>query len=152
MAMTDEHDLQRFLEAQNPVIAEVRDELRRGRKQTHWMWFVFPQFAGLGHSAMARRYALASRAEAAAYALHPVLGPRLDECARLVCAVQGRSITEVLGSPDDLKFRSSMTLFAHVWPDNRVFDDALKQYFAGAPDQATIQLLDSHGGPGGRLD
>jgi uncharacterized protein (DUF1810 family) len=137
----DPHKLQRFVEAQNPVFAQVCAELRRGRKTGHWMWFVFPQLRGLGFSAMAERYAIASRAEAAAYLAHPVLGPRLRECAGLVTEIEGRTIGEIFGYPDDLKFRSSMTLFAHATRDNAVFTEALQKYFAGAFDPATLDRL-----------
>ena len=112
--MADPFDLDRFVRAQDPVFRAVREELARGRKQSHWMWFVFPQIAGLGFSAMSQRYAIGSRAEARAYLAHPVLGGRLTECTRLVLAVQGRTINAILGAPDDAKFRSSMTLFDAV--------------------------------------
>jgi len=127
-------DAERFVTAQAPVIEAVRRELRVGRKQSHWMWFVFPQLAGLGHSEMARRYALASVEEARHYLAHPVLGPRLVECTGLVNAVRGASIREVLGSPDDVKFRSCMTLFAQAAPDEPVFRAALRQWFGGIGD------------------
>src|SRR5690242_13482237 len=110
--MPDPFDLQRFVDAQANVYARVVTELSAGRKQSHWMWFIFPQVAGLGFSAMAQRYAISSRKEAAAYLAHDILGPRLVECTRLVLAVQGKTIHAILGSPDDLKFRSSMTLFS----------------------------------------
>jgi uncharacterized protein (DUF1810 family) len=135
------YDLQRFVDAQNPTFAEVCAELRRGRKSGHWMWFVFPQLRGLGFSVMANRYAIASRAEAAAYLDHPVLGPRLRHSARLVTEVEGQTIGEIFGYPDDLKFRSSMTLFAHATDDNAVFTEALRKYFAGAFDPATLERL-----------
>lgn len=138
--MTDPFDLNRFVQAQNPVFGAVQAELARGRKQTHWMWFVFPQVAGLGFSAMSQRYAIGSRAEAEAYLAHPVLGPRLIECTRLVLAVDGRTINAILGAPDDSKFRSSMTLFGAV-SDEAVFDDALAKYFAGERDGATLEIL-----------
>lgn len=140
--MTDPFDLNRFVQAQNPVFGAVQAELSRGRKQTHWMWFVFPQVAGLGFSAMSQRYAIGSRAEAEAYLAHPVLGPRLIECTRLVLAVDGRTINAILGAPDDSKFRSSMTLFGAV-SDEAVFDDALAKYFAGERDGATLEILAS---------
>jgi uncharacterized protein (DUF1810 family) len=124
--MTDPYNLQRFVDAQNPVFDEVRAELRAGRKHSNWMWFVFPQIAGLGISPMAARYAISSRAEAAAYLDHPLLGPRLRACARLATAVGGRTAGEIFGHPDDLKFHSSMTLFAHATPDNKVFADAIE--------------------------
>ena len=139
--MEDPHLLQRFLDAQDPVFDTVRAELERGRKASHWMWFVFPQIAGLGHSAMARRYAIASLAEAQAYLAHPVLGPRLRTCAGLVNAVQGRSIGEILGHPDDLKFQSCMTLFRLAAPDDDVFRHALDKYFGGQEDAATLSRL-----------
>ena len=126
--MKDPYDLQRFIEAQNPVYAQVCAELRNGRKESHWMWFIFPQMRGLGHSQMAVKFGIASREEAEAYLQHPVLGPRLRECARLVTAVEGRSIHEILGSPDDLKFRSSMSLFASVAPDDPDFAVALQKH------------------------
>ncbi|MBR0705881.1 DUF1810 domain-containing protein [Bradyrhizobium liaoningense] len=138
--MTDPFDLERFVQAQNPVFRDVQGELARGRKQSHWMWFVFPQVAGLGFSAMSQRYAIGSRAEAVAYLAHPVLGPRLIACTRLVLAVEGRTINAILGAPDDAKFRSSMTLFGAV-SDEPVFDQALARYFAGERDGATLAIL-----------
>lgn len=133
-------DLDRFVRAQEPVLPAVRRELGEGQKRTHWMWFVFPQLAGLGHSAMARRYAIASLDEARAYLRHPILGPRLIECTGLVNRVEGRSIHQILGSPDDLKFRSSMTLFAAA-DGEAIFQDALVKYFGGVPDALTIEAL-----------
>ncbi|WP_441268155.1 DUF1810 domain-containing protein [Bradyrhizobium sp. 215_C5_N1_1] len=138
--MTDPFDLERFVRAQDPVFRDVQGELARGRKQTHWMWFVFPQIAGLGFSTMSQRYAIGSRAEARAYLAHPVLGPRLIECTTLVLAVEGRTINAILGAPDDAKFRSSMTLFGAV-SDELVFDQALARYFAGERDGATLEML-----------
>jgi uncharacterized protein (DUF1810 family) len=134
-------DLARFLDAQAPVIDTVRGELARGRKQSHWMWFVFPQIGGLGRSAMAQRYAIASLAEAIAYAAHPVLGARLRELTALVSAVDGRTAYEIFGTPDDLKFHSSMTLFARAVPDEPLFRHALAKYFAGREDAATPEIL-----------
>lgn len=134
-------DLERFVQAQEPVIGQVLQELRAGRKASHWMWFVFPQLQGLGRSPMARRFAIASRAEAQAYLAHPVLGPRLRECTRLVNAVEGRGIEAILGYPDHLKFRSCMTLFAQASADDRVFTDALRKYFAGEYDPLTLERL-----------
>ena len=122
-------DLQRFIDAQDPVYAQVCDELRRGRKESHWMWFVFPQMRGLGQSAMAHKYGIASQAEGEAYMRHPVLGPRLRECTAQVNRIEGRSIDEIFGYPDNMKFRSSMTLFASATPDNSVFLQALAKYF-----------------------
>ena len=138
--MDDPHDLQRFVDAQAPIIDQVRDELAQGRKRSHWMWFVFPQIAGLGFSAMAQRYAISSLDEAKAYLHHPILGPRLEECIRLVVAVDGRSAHDIFGSPDDMKFRSSMTLFAQAAPDG-VFTEALRKYFASEPDPETLRRL-----------
>jgi uncharacterized protein (DUF1810 family) len=137
----DTFNLQRFVDAQAPVYEHVCAELRNGRKASHWMWFVFPQIIGLGHSAMADRYAITSRQEAAAYARHAVLGPRLRECTGLVNAVEDRSIGQILGTPDDLKFRSSMTLFAQACKDNQPFVDAINKYFDGTFDSLTIDRL-----------
>lgn len=139
--MNDPYDLQRFVVAQEPVYTGVVSELAAGRKQSHWMWFIFPQIAGLGHSAMAQKYAIGSRGEAEAFLAHPILGLRLRECTRLVNAVQGRSVHAIFGSPDDMKFRSSMTLFAKVTSDNADFVAAIAQYFDGAFDEATIAKL-----------
>jgi uncharacterized protein (DUF1810 family) len=138
--MTDPFDLQRFLDAQAPVYARVLAELRRGQKQSHWMWFIFPQLAGLGHSAMARRFAIASREEAVAYLGHCVLGSRLKECTALITAVEGRTVREMLGSPDDLKFQSAMTLFSAVSSDPE-FSAAIAKFYNGKPDQRTLDLL-----------
>lgn len=139
--MSDINDLQRFVAAQALVYPRVVSELRAGRKQSHWMWFIFPQIEGLGFSAMAQKYAIGSRAEAVAYLDHPVLGPRLRECTRLVNAVDGKDIHAILGSPDDMKFRSSMTLFAKVVADNADFVAALHKYYNGELDAATIARL-----------
>ena len=138
--MTDPFDLGRFVDAQAPVYSHVVSELRQGKKQSHWMWFIFPQLAGLGNSAMAQRYALCSRDEAKAYLGHAILGPRLRECTVLVNAVEGRTIRQILGSPDDLKFRSSMTLFAAVSPEP-AFAAAIRKFYGGTPDQKTLELL-----------
>lgn len=139
--MTDRFDLQRFVDAQAPVYPRVLAELRQGRKQSHWMWFIFPQIAGLGHSPMAQRFAIASRAEALAYLGHGVLGSQLRECTALVNAVQGRTINEILGSPDDLKFRSSMTLFGAV-SSEALFAQAIAKFYGGVVDQQTMDLLE----------
>ena len=139
--MEDPFDLDRFVTAQAPVIAAVREELRAGRKRSHWMWFVFPQLRALGRSGTALRYGIASLAEARAYLAHPVLGPRLLECTGLVCAHRHASIHAMLGSPDDMKFRSCMTLFAAADPDCAPFRDALAIFFGGAPDPLTTDLL-----------
>ncbi len=138
--MTDPFDLARFVDAQAPVYAAVLAQLHRGRKQSHWMWFIFPQFAGLGLSAMAQRFALRSREEAVAYLGHKVLGQRLRECTVLVNAVEGRTIHDILGSPDDLKFHSSMTLFAAVSSEPE-FAAAITKFYGGTPDRRTLALL-----------
>ena len=139
--MTESFDLDRFVRAQAPVMVQVRAELMAGRKATHWMWFVFPQLAGLGHSQWAQLYAIASLDEAQAYLAHPVLGHRLVECTGLVNAVEGRTAHEIFGSPDDLKFHSSMTLFSLAGPDEPAFGTALERYFDGRGDQRTLELL-----------
>ncbi len=133
--------LERFVEAQEPVIEQVLAELRAGRKTSHWMWFVFPQIRGLGHSPTAQHFAIASRGEAEAYLRHPVLGPRLRQCTHLVNAIWRRSIEEIFGYPDHLKFHSCMTLFANVAADNQVFVDALNKYFGGEQDPLTLERL-----------
>ena len=143
--MSDPYDLQRFVDAQNPVYDKVCSELGDGRKKSHWMWFVFPQIAGLGSSQLARKFAISSLSETVAYLAHPVLGPRLAECTRLVNLVDGRPIEQIFGYPDDLKFRSSMTLFAHATPDNRVFIDALQKYCKSEFDPTTLARLQSSG-------
>lgn len=144
--MNDPFNLQRFVDAQDAVIDRVRDELREGQKRSHWMWFVFPQLAGLGRSEMARHYAIASLEEARAYLAHPLLGPRLLECSALVLALQGRAIGEIFGAPDDLKFWSSMTLFGEADPSRSVFRDCLHKYFGGRSDRGTLSLIDSGDG------
>lgn len=134
-------ELQRFLDAQAPVIEQVRAELIAGRKTSHWMWFVFPQLKQLGKSGTARHFGIDSRDEALAYWQHPVLGPRLAQCTEWVGAVQGNSAHDIFGSPDDLKFRSCMTLFHAVAPEEPAFQQALARYFDGQPDEKTIALL-----------
>lgn len=139
--MDERYDLQRFVDAQESVYETVRAELRAGRKRSHWMWFIFPQIHGLGDSAMAQRFAISSLEEARAYLLHPVLGPRLHECCRLVAAIDGRSVEEIFGYPDDMKLRSSLTLFAAAAPDDELFSSCLQKYFAGQPDPLTVARL-----------
>jgi uncharacterized protein (DUF1810 family) len=139
--MIDPFDLQRFVDAQDSCYAQVRSELAAGKKRSHWMWFVFPQIQGLGSSGIAQRFAIAGIEEARAYLDHPVLGTRLRECTALVNAVAGRSVEDIFGYPDDLKFRSSVTLFARAAKDPGVFEEALSKYFNGAPDQATLDRL-----------
>ena len=139
--MDDSYNLKRFVEAQDPVYRQVCSELRTGQKTSHWMWFIFPQIEGLGTSTMARKFALSSLKEARAYLEHPVLGPRIIECSTLVLNITGRKIEQIFGYPDDLKFGSSMTLFAHAAPDNHVFDDALQKYFGGEYDRLTLERL-----------
>jgi uncharacterized protein (DUF1810 family) len=140
-AMDDPYNLRRFVDAQNPVYEQVCAELRRGRKTSHWMWFIFPQIAGLGHSQTAQYFAIRSREEAAAYLEHPILEPRLRECSRLMTAIEGKPIDEILGHPDDLKFKSSMTLFAYATADNDIFVTALRKYFGGEYDGLTLDRL-----------
>ena len=134
-------DLDRFVTAQNPVYAKALGELRAGRKQSHWMWFVFPQLDGLGRSPTARQFAIQSRAEALEYLAHPLLGARLRECTEALLAVPDPSISAILGSPDDLKFRSSMTLFSELSGPGSVFEKALARFYAGKPDARTLELL-----------
>jgi uncharacterized protein (DUF1810 family) len=133
--------LQRFVDAQAPVFAEVCGELAAGRKRTHWMWFIFPQLRELGRTATARFYGIGSRDEALAYWQHPVLGPRLKQCAELVLNARGRTAQEIFGTPDDLKLRSCMTLFADVAGEEPVFARVLDRYYDGRPDERTLALL-----------
>ncbi len=141
--MTDPRQLQRFEIAQNQggTYATAVAELRAGRKSSHWMWFIFPQIAGLGHSAISGRYAIASLAEAQAYVAHPVLGARLQECTRILTELAGRSAQDVFGPVDAMKLRSSMTLFARAAPDDQLFRNVLADYFGGVPDEATESRL-----------
>jgi uncharacterized protein (DUF1810 family) len=143
MTTADPYDLQRFVAAQDTggTYQRAVAELRRGRKDSHWMWFVFPQIEGLGSSPAARRYAISSLAEARAFLAHPVLGPRLIECAAILAGVSGRTAEQVMGGIDAVKLRSSMTLFRHAAPDEPVFGQVLEQYFEGAPDPATEQRI-----------
>jgi uncharacterized protein (DUF1810 family) len=141
MTDPDTFNLRRFVDAQNPVLDTVTAELRAGKKRTHWMWFVFPQIQGLGHSEMARRYAISSVDEARAYVAHPVLGERLLTLTQIVNALDGRSVEQIFGYPDDLKFHSSMTLFAHAATDKTPFELALNTYFGGEPDPGTVARL-----------
>ena len=138
--MQDTWNLQRFVEAQAPIYEAALAELRAGRKRTHWIWFVFPQIAGLGHSPMARHYAISGLAEAKAYLAHPLLGSRLEECTEAVKAHAGRSAHEIFGAPDDMKFRSCLTLFAHAALDGRLFRETLQQFYAD-DDPATLGRL-----------
>ena len=142
--MNDPYSLQRFVDAQNGVYEQVRSELRAARKSSHWMWFIFPQIRGLGHSRMAEMFAIGSIEEAAAYVRHSVLGPRLRECTQLVIQAQGHTLEQILGIPDNLKFRSSMTLFAQATRDNEVFVEALRIFCNGELDSATLKRLE-HG-------
>jgi uncharacterized protein (DUF1810 family) len=139
----DPYDLQRFVTAQDSggTYERALAELRRGHKTSHWMWFVFPQIAGLGHSATSQRYAISSLAEARAYLAHPELGPRIIECAAVVAATQGSSASQIFGGIDAQKLRSSMTLFLRAAPDEPVFGQVLERFFDGAPDAATDRLL-----------
>jgi len=127
--------------AQDSIFKRVLSELQAGTKMGHWMWFIFPQIRGLGRSPTSIEYAISSRDEAQAYLQHPVLGPRLKECTQSVLNVNGRSATDIFGTPDDIKFRSSMTLFAQVSRDDDIFHRALQKYFAGVPDRLTLDRL-----------
>ena len=142
-AASDPFDLARFVRAQDPVIASVRAELKNGRKVSHWMWFVFPQIAGLGMSAMSRRYAISSIDEARAYLAHPVLGPRFRECVEILLDLPGVSAHDIFGSPDDHKLQSSLTLFEQAAPGEALFARALERYFGGNRDNATLERLAS---------
>jgi len=140
MPVSDPFNLQRFVDAQSSVLEDVQVELKAGVKTSHWMWFIFPQIRGLGSSSVSREFAISSREEAEAYLNHPILGPRLKECTRLVLSVEGKSSADIFGYIDDMKFRSSMTLFAEVSQDP-IFSEALKKYFRGVPDALTLRLL-----------
>lgn len=141
MTTDDPFDLARFVAAQAPVYERALAELRAGRKESHWMWFVFPQIEGLGVSVTAQTYAIRSLAEAKAYLAHPLLGARLKDCAAAVLAVNAKSAQAIFGTPDELKFRSSMTLFARAAPDEPLFREALEKYFDGKDDEATLARL-----------
>lgn len=141
--MSDRFDLNRFVAAQDPVYEQVREELAAGRKRTHWMWFVFPQIAGLGYSPMAQRYAISGLEEARAYLAHPVLGPRLLECTKLVLGHAGRSANAIFGSPDDMKLRSCMTLFAAAHRDAGVFQRVIDAFYDGKGDESTLERLEA---------
>jgi uncharacterized protein (DUF1810 family) len=139
--LDDPFNLGRFVDAQSSEYEQVLAELRAGRKQSHWIWFIFPQMKGLGRSPMAEHYGIGSIDEARAYLRHSVLGPRLEGCTALVNKIEGSLIDDIFGFPDNLKFRSSMTLFANAAEDNHIFVDALTKYFAGEPDTKTLELL-----------
>jgi len=141
MSAHDPHDLQRFVDAQQPVYAQVIEELRRGTKTGHWMWFIFPQVRGLGHSSLSERFGISSLEEAAAYLRHPILGPRLRECTSLVMGIERRSSQRIFGCTDNLKFRSSMTLFAQTTGDDELFEQALRKFYSGKHDDRTIEIL-----------
>jgi len=137
----DPHDLDRFIRAQQEDYERALAEIRSGRKQSHWMWYVFPQYVGLGSSAISQRYAIKTAAEAEAYIRHPVLGARLVECFEAALGIEDRSASEVFGSPDDMKLRSSATLFAAITPSGSVFERVLDKYFNGERDPRTLQLI-----------
>lgn len=139
--MSDLFHLERFVEAQDPVVDRVYEELRQGRKASHWMWFVFPQIAGLGFSAMSQKYAITGVEEAQAYLAHPILGPRLRRCTQLVLDVDEKNAHGIFGSPDDMKFHSSMTLFARIDQEDGVFRQALDRYFDRQEDTRTLSRL-----------
>jgi uncharacterized protein (DUF1810 family) len=140
-AAGDPYALERFVEAQEEVYEQALAEIRGGRKETHWMWYIFPQLEGLGFSGMARHYAIRTVGEAEAYLRHPVLGPRLVGCVEAVLGVQGRTASDIFGSPDDVKLRSCATLFDFVSPTGSVFEQLLDRYFHGERDRRTLQLL-----------
>ena len=144
-ASDDPYDLGRFVKAQEGVYGTALSEVRAGRKRSHWMWYIFPQFAGLGSSPTSRHYSIKSHAEAEAYLRHPIVGPRLVECCEAVTGVEGRSAHEIFGSPDDMKLRSCLTLFAHVSAPGSVFEQALGKCFRGEPDEQTLRLLRERG-------
>lgn len=137
----DLYDLNRFVQAQEGVYERALTEVKNGRKRSHWMWYIFPQFEGLGFSAMSQRYAIASVAEAKAYLDHPILGPRLIECMEAALSVEGRSAYEIFGSPDDMKLKSCATLFAYVSPEGSVFEQLLDKFYQGDRDQKTLDLI-----------
>jgi uncharacterized protein (DUF1810 family) len=141
MSARDPHELDRFLHAQTGVYEQALAEIRSGRKRSHWMWFIFPQYDGLGYSSTAKLYAIKNLAVARAYLSHPVLGTRLAECYESLLQVENRSAHDIFGSPDDLKLRSSATLFAHVSPAGSIFERVLDKYYQGAADAKTIELL-----------
>ena len=142
MNAQDPYQLQRFITAQTEDYASALDELRRGRKESHWIWYIFPQVAGLGHSSMARKYAIQSREEAIAYLNHPVLGSRLRECCEALLIHRGKRVEDIMGYPDDLKLRSSMTLFAVVSGGDSIFRTVLDAFYSGQMDERTIALLE----------
>ncbi len=146
----DEHedpfDLERFISAQADVYTTALAELRSGQKHTHWMWYIFPQIAGLGFSATSQHFAIQNLKEAQSYIAHPVLGPRLRECAETVLYIEGRNVSQIFGSPDDIKFKSSMTLFAYAAGDNALFIRLLKKYFNGEQDAETMHKLEQDTG------
>jgi uncharacterized protein (DUF1810 family) len=140
--MAGPFNLQRFVDAQAPVYEHVHREMEAGRKESHWMWFIFPQIAGLGQSPMSIRFAIASLDEAKAYLAHPVLGARLRECAQLALDVKGKTARDIFGGIDEMKFRSSMTLFARAASDENLFQRCIDRYFAGSSDPATLAKLE----------
>jgi uncharacterized protein (DUF1810 family) len=142
--MTDNNELIKFLDAQNQVYLKALSEIKKGKKDTHWMWYIFPQIKGLGSSETANYYAVKDLNEAAAYLQHPILGKHLVEIAEEVLNLKGKTATQIFGTPDDMKLRSSMTLFANVENTNPVFQKVLDKYFNGLPDDLTLQLLNSH--------
>ena len=139
--MMQDFHLERFVDAQRPVYETVRAELRSGRKRSHWMWYIFPQIAGLGRSETARHYALSGIEEAQAYLAHPLLGQRLEECCRILAGIEGRTASAIFGYPDDLKLHSSLTLFAQAAPEQPLVVACLEKYFNGQRDAATLKLL-----------
>ncbi len=147
-ATDDPHNLIRFVRAQEDDYEQALSEIRRGRKRSHWMWYIFPQFDGLGFSATSQRYAIKTLAEAEAYLAHPLLGPRLVECAEAALGVDGKTANEIFGSPDDMKLKSCATLFACVSPDGSVFHRLIDKYYQGGRDEKTLQLVRRDSGLG----
>ena len=139
--MNDRYDLNRFLSAQFSSYDCVLTELKQGKKMSHWMWYIFPQIEGLGHSSTARLFSIKSKNEAKAYLAHPILGERLKNCTQLVNDIEGHTVNEIFGHPDDLKFHSSMTLFACIEGNSRIFEWALSKYYGGKPDELTLEIL-----------
>ena len=139
--MSDTYNLQRFIDAQESIYEDVIQELKQGRKTSHWIWYIFPQIKGLGRSWTAQQFAISSLEEAEAYLNNSILGSRLTECTQLVLNIEDRNIRQIFGYPDNLKFRSSMTLFLHATKDNQIFKDALLKYFEGKADQLTLDIL-----------
>ena len=139
--MNDRYDLNRFVSAQSSSYDCVLTELKQGKKMSHWMWYIFPQIEGLGHSSTAKLFSIKSKNEVKAYLAHPILGERLKNCTQLVNDIEGHTANGIFGHPDDLKFRSSMTLFAYIEGNSSIFERVLSKYYAGKPDELTLEIL-----------